>query len=340
MRVTGTLYVTDHRARIRVRKRNIVVEQPSGWLRVPIETVEGVVLAARAEITNAAIGELVRRGVRIAALSRSGRLRFSIGGPTSGNVHLRLAQYRLADDPRIAAEVARWLVAGKLQNCRHAMRRWSWDADADLRAVFDREIGMIEERIAALGSASSGDKIRGIEGDGTRRYFKCLTMHFGFGDELLRFPRRTRRPPRDPVNSLLSFTYGLVLAELVGALDGVGLDPQIGFLHRPRSGRPSLALDLLEELRPSVADRFVISVLKRRQIRAEHFETVGDAYYLNDEGRQAVLAAYEQFRSDVVEHRILQREVGRWALPSVQATLMARFIRGDLPLYPPFVGRP
>ena len=337
--MTGTLYITDHRARLRLRRGTLVVEQASGPQRVPIEGIDAVVLACRAEITNDAIGELVRRGVRIAALSRTGRLRFTIGGAVAGNVHLRLAQFRRSDDPAATAEVARCLVAGKLQNCRASIQRWLWDAKGPMRWVMEREVDVLAERIRALRATSDGDTIRGIEGDGFRRYFTCLGMHLGASGEAGAFERRSRRPPRDPANALRSFTYGLVLAELIGALDAVGLDPQVGFLHRPRSGRASLALDLLEELRPSVADRFVVAVLSRRQLRAEHFSVVAGAHYLTEAGRSTLLRLYEEYRNEEVEHPLLGRRIGRWALPTVQATLMARHLRGDLPLYPPFASR-
>jgi CRISPR-associated protein Cas1 len=272
------------------------------------------VLTGRAEISNDAIGELVRRGIRIAALSRTGRLRFAVGGPVSGNVHLRIAQLTHAATDENALPIARIIVAGKLQNCRRAMQRWSWDATSSPRWVINNEISSITDRLAALGSASTGDEVRGIEGDGTRRYFKCLALHLRFGDSLFSFERRSRRPPRDPVNALLSFTYGLLLVELVGALDAVGLDPQIGFLHRPRSGRPGLALDLLEELRPAFADRFAMGLLNLRRIRETHFQVVGEAHYLSDAGRAEVLAAYEAFRQEEVAVSSDRSNSGRWTL--------------------------
>jgi len=340
MRVTSTLYVTDHRAHIRLRRGTLIVEQATGWQRVPIETLDGVVLTGRAEISNDALGELVRRHVRVAAISKTGRLRFVVGGPVSGNVHLRIAQVSASMNPSVAASVARWVVAGKLQNCRRTMKRWSWDEVGGIRRAIELQIDAVGERIHALAGTSDGDKIRGIEGDGSRRYFVCLGMHLAGGEGSMSFARRSRRPPRDPVNALLSFMYGLVLTELVGALDAVGLDPQIGFLHRPRSGRPSLALDLLEEFRPAVADRFATAALGRCQVRDEHFKVTGGAYYLNDEGRATVLGLYEEYRSEEVPHSILGHRVGRWALPTIQATLLARYLRGDLPAYPPFVMAP
>ncbi|MDA8312486.1 MAG: CRISPR-associated endonuclease Cas1 [Actinomycetota bacterium] len=333
----GTLYVTDHRARLHMHHGTLLVEQPGRKQRVPIEALEGVVLTGRADISNDTMGELVRRGVRIAALSRTGRVRFTVSGATSGNVHLRVAQFAASGDPLETARLARWFVAAKLENCRRAIRRWSWDARGRDREVMERESRVIADRIGDLTSSIDGDKIRGIEGDGTRRYFRCLAIHLDTGDETMGFVRRSRRPPRDPANAVLSFTYGLLLAELVGALDAVGLDPQVGFLHRPRSGRPGLALDLLEEMRPSVADRFSVGVVMRRQIRREHFQVVGTGFYLSDEGRKALLALYDGYRSADIEHRVLGRSIGRWMLPTVQATLLARHLRGDLPVYPPFV---
>jgi CRISPR-associated protein Cas1 len=154
----------------------------------------------------------------------------------------------------------------------------------------------------------------------------------------LSFRTRTRRPPRDPVNALLSFLYGLLTSETSGALQTVGLDVQIGFLHAARPGRPALALDLMEEFRPGIADRFAVRLIGRRQVRAEHFMfTPGGACYLTNEGRSIVLSAYESFKTEETPHRLLGRTVPRWTLPAVQATLLARHLRGDLPVYPPYV---
>lgn len=338
MRVMQTLYVADHRARVRIRRGNVVVERTAEATRVPIETLEAVVLTGRAEVTNDALGELVRRGVRVAAVSKSGSLRFCVGGPTKGNVLLRLAQFRSADDDVASLSVARWLVAGKLQNCRRMMRRWAWDTSSSLdRRVIEQEITGVGDRLAALATAGDGDTVRGIEGDGSRRYFKAMALHLRADDKTLAFPRRSRRPPRDPVNALLSFTYGLVLTEVIGAIEAVGLDPQVGFLHRPRPGRPSLGLDLLEELRPSVADRFAVAALRRGQVAADDFEVrAGCAVYLSDEGRRKVLALYDSYRQREIIHPLLDRTVQVALVPAIQATLMARHLRGDLPAYPSF----
>lgn len=338
MRLLSTLFVHDHRARVGLQKHALVVSNGEVKTRIPLETLDGVVLLGGGQVTCEAIAACVERGVRLAALRRNGKLRFAVGGPVSGNVHLRVAQVQAATDPRHVIALARWFVAGKLQNYRRLLAIWASDATPGDRAYLRRQEAAIATRLDALANADDGDRIRGIEGDATRRYFKGLATQIASTGSGLYFAGRSRRPPRDPVNALLSFLYGLVLTELIGALDAVGLDPQVGFLHGVRSGRPSLALDLLEEFRPAVADRLAVRLIGRRQIRGEHFQiTPGGGCLLTDEGRRAVLGAYEAFKDAEVPHLLLDRMVPRWSLPMLQATLLARHLRGDIQAYPPFV---
>lgn len=339
MQLLRTLYISDHSAKVRIRKGNVVVAGCEQTIRVPIETLEAIVLTGRGEVSNDALGEFTRRGIRVSAISKAGRLRFTVGGPAGGNVLLRMQQYRVATDASQQLGVARVLVAGKLQNCRRMMNRWAWDATSgSTRIGMAAEIREIEERLMNLSTATDGDTVRGIEGDGTRRYFRVMGDHLGRDRTATDFPRRSRRPPRDPVNALLGFVYGLLLTEVIGALEAVGLDPQLGFLHMPRPGRPSLALDMIEELRPSVADRFVVASLKRGQLDLPDFERrAGNAVYLNETGRNKVLRLWDEYRSVEIMHPLLDRTIQRSVLPSVQATLMARFLRGDLTSYTPFV---
>lgn len=190
-------------------------------------------------------------------------------------------------------------------------------------------------RIARLADADTADHVRGIEGDAARIYFRAVGQ--AVASSGLDFSARTRRPPRDPVNAMLGFCYGLLVTECVGATETVGLDHQMGFFHRPRAGRPSLALDLAEELR-ALTDRFVVAMIRRRQIGADSFVHMpGGAVYLSDDGRTCLLKAWEEHKETEIQHQVLGRPVGRWALPSIQATLLARHLRGDLPAYPPFV---
>ena len=218
------------------------------------------------------------------------------------------------------------------------LARWSRD-NSDLTTSRDlsHRATKIGDRIERLAAAPTPDHVRGIEGDAARIHFGGIARLLDKGP--LRYTNRTRRPPRDPVNAALSFCYSLLVTEGSGAADSVGLDPQIGFLHTARPGRPSLALDLAEELRP-IVDRFVVGLARRRQLKPSDFtKTPGGAVYLNDTGRRRLLRHWEEHKNVEYPHPILKREVGRWALPTVQATLMARHLRGDLTAYPPFVLR-
>lgn len=303
--------------------------------------IDGIVLLGGGQISSQAMSACIQQGIRIASLSRGGKVRFVLGGPVKGNVHLRIAQYRAAEDQPRTVDVSRSLVAGKLQNCRRMVNRWAWDAGGLDRENLKRIASRIEEGMEALAGARDGDHVRGIEGEGTRRYFKGMRVHLSRVDSPFHFGERSRRPPRDPINAVLSFLYAIVLTEITGALESVGLDPQIGFLHGVRPGRPSLSLDLLEEFRPSLADRFVIRLVARGQLKSEHFlHSQGGACYLNEVGRKLLLTSYEEFKGEEIGHTLLGRAVPRWALPTVQATLMARYLRGDVPSYAPYVMEP
>jgi len=339
MRFLTSLYVTDHRARISFRDGSLLVTRGDGSrTRVPVEAVDGIVMIGHAQVTSEALAACAARHVRVSSLQGNGRIRYIVGGALGGNVHLRLAQYEAARDQEQSLRLARWLVAGKLQNARRMVQRWCWDAKLRPRRHLEKIEVAIRERIARVPSANSADSARGFEGEGTRLYFEAMRAHLGATDSGFEFETRTRRPPRDPVNAALSFAYGIVLTEVTGALESVGLDTQIGFLHGVRAGRPSLALDLMEELRPTLADRFVVGMLARRSLSVDDFiSTPGGACYLADGSRRAFLAAYESFKSETVHHAILDRDVPRAALPLVQSILLARYLRGDLPAYPPYV---
>lgn len=335
MRILTTAYIADYAARVSVSKGSLIVRRPGSTTRIPIRSIEGLVLLG-GQVSMEAVDLCVRHGVRVAALRRSGRLRFAVGFPTSGNVLLRVEQVRASDDMARTAAIARAVVAGKLTSYRRMLQRWAQDATGTRAYVFRTEAEAVAESLRSLGTSLDGDRIRGIEGDGTRRYFKGLGLALEPAGEVGRFLARTRRPPRDPANALLSFLYGVMLAETIGAAEAVGLDPQIGFLHRLRPGRPSLALDLLEELRP-LADRTAVRLLRRRELRLEHFTRTGaGAWYLTEEGRRVVLEAHEADRARSLPHPLLDRDVDRWTLPILQATLLARHLRGDLPAYPAY----
>ena len=336
MRYLSTVYVRNHRARVQHRRGSLLVSSPEGSQRVPIEGIDALVVLGGAQITTQALDACVRRGVRVAALQMSGAIRFVVNGPTGGNVHLRTAQFETAMDDTRSLAVAKAIVAAKLQNSSRVVGRWSRDEKNPVEAEQLASRGaQIRDRIARLVETDTADHVRGVEGDAARIYFRAVGQAVASSE--LEFSARTRRPPRDPVNALLGFCYGMLVTECIGAAESVGLDFQMGFLHRPRAGRPSLALDLAEEFR-ALTDRFVVSLIRRRQIGPGDFDNAPQGgVYLSNDGRTRLIEAWEAHKETEIRHQLLGRPVERWALPSVQATLLARHLRGDLPAYPPFV---
>ncbi len=336
MRYLNTLYVQHHQAKVRHRRGSLLLSSPDGSQRVPLEAVDGLILLGSGQITTQALEACVRRGVRVAALKKGGSVRFVVGPATGGNVHLRTALYETVSSKPRSLELSKAVVAAKVQTCRKVIDRWSRDEkDLEIAQQLKARARELGYRIARVTEAQTPNHVRGVEGDAARLYFGGLKR--ALARSAFQYSERTRRPPRDAVNALLSFCYGLLVTEFIGALEAVGLDYQMGFFHRPRSGRPSLALDLCEELRP-VTDRFAVSLLRRRQLGSHSFEsTPGGAVYLSDQGKGDLIPLWERHKDSELYHNLLGRSVGRWALPSIQATLLARYLRGDLPTYPPYV---
>ena len=336
MRYLNTAYVRSHRARVSHKRGSLLVKSPDGAQRLPLEAIDALILLGSAQITTQALDACVKRGVKVAALQMNGAIRFVVSGKRSGNVHLRTALYAAAMDERRSLELAKVLVAAKLQNSSRVLDRWARDAsDQSVRQQLAERATQLRLRLRRLHNAPTAAHVRGVEGDAARIYFRA--MGWVVASSGLGFSTRTRRPPRDPVNALLGFCYSMLVTECIGAAESVGLDFQIGFLHRPRAGRPSLALDLAEEMR-ALVDRFVVAQIRRRQLQDDDFtRTPGGGVYLNDKGRSRLIEGWEQHKETPLRHRVLDRKIGRWALPSIQATLLARHLRGDLPSYPPYV---
>ena len=312
------------------------MSSPEGSQRIPLEAIDALVLLGGAQVTTQALDACVRRGVRVAALQMSGAVRFVVNGATGGNVHLRTALFQAVMDDTWSLVLSKAIVAAKLQNSRKVVDRWSRDEkNPDAGERLGARAAQIGDRIARLADAETADHVRGVEGDAARIYFRAVAQVVALSE--LAFSVRTRRPPRDPVNAMLGFCYGLLVTECIGAVESVGLDYQMGFFHRPRAGRPSLALDLAEELR-ALTDRFVVTLVRRRQVGPDSFVHMpGGGVYLSDDGRTRLIEEWETHKEAEFHHQLLDRPIGRWALPSVQATLLARHLRGDLPAYPPFV---
>ena len=336
MRYLNTVYVRNHRARVQHRRGSLLVSSPEGTQRIPLEGIDAVVLLGGGQVTSQALAACVRHSVRVTALHLGGAVRFVVGDRTGGNVHLRTALYRAVTDEAHSLALSKVVVAAKLQNSRRVVDRWGRDEkDEEAAERLAERAAQIRDRVARVANAETPDQLRGIEGDAARIYFRAVGQALSSSE--LRFSARSRRPPRDPVNAMLGFCYGLLVTEFIGAIESVGLDYQMGFFHRPRSGRPSLALDLAEELR-AITDRFVVTLVRRRQIGPDSVVRMpGGGVYLSDDGRTSLINAWEEHKEVEFHHPVSGRKVGRWALPSVQATLLARHLRGDLPAYPPFV---
>ena len=309
-------------------------------LRVPLIRLSGIVVCGQVTMTPFLIQRCAEDGRSLVWLDRNGRFKARVEGKTRGNVLLRRAQHLALSDTERRSFISRQIVAAKIQNSRQVLLRAGREAsdEPDKQPLTEAaaRLALILERLHGL---SDLDMIRGAEGEAARTYFGV----FGYmvRDRSSFAPDgRTRRPPRDRANSLLSFLYALVRAECSSALEGVGLDPQVGYLHALRPGRPALALDLMEEFRPIIADRLAITLVNRRQLRAEDFEqTVGNAVQLTDEGRRAVIVEYQRRKEEEIQHRVLKQKIPLGLIPHVQARLLARHLRGDLTHYPPFLYR-
>lgn len=284
------------------------------------------------------MGHCLKKGICISWISEYGQFLGTVHGPVSGNVILRRQQYRMADSLDASAELARYFVIGKVSNCRTVLLRHA-------RIVNEPALSVAAENLLGILKRLSFpldlDTVRGIEGDAAHIYFSVfqLLVREGYRKNM-RFNGRSRRPPRDEINCLLSFFYSLLANDVRSALEGVGLDSQVGFLHRDRPGRPSLALDMMEEFRPYVADRLALTLVNRRQVTSASFtRTEAGGYILKEDTRRMLIKAWQERKREDVEHPFLKEKMTVGMLWHIQARLLARFIRGDMDAYPPFAMR-
>jgi CRISPR-associated protein Cas1 len=330
-----TIYLTTPGTYVGVDHDAFDVRRPDlPTVRAPITAVDALVCFGNIQLSPYAMQRCTETGITVSWLSRGGRYRAGLRGPTTGNVLLRVEQYTAGTDPARALTIARPIVAAKVLNSRTVLL----DAAKDRRDAADalRDVATdLEGHGDATKNAATLDELRGIEGQAAKRYFAGLaTLLTNSGH---RFERRERRPPTDPVNAVLSFTYTLLRVRCEAAAETVGLDPQVGFLHSLRPGRPSLALDLMEELRAPFADRLALTLLNRRQLTERSFETKpGGAVGLTDQARATVLTAWDTHLEATIRHRALDEPIERRQVPFLQALLLARHLRGDLNHYLPY----
>ncbi|HMR36669.1 type I-C CRISPR-associated endonuclease Cas1c [uncultured Paracoccus sp.] len=337
-KLLNTVYVTTEGSALKKDGENLVAEvEGAEKARVPLHMLASIVAFGPILVSPALIGICAERGISIVLLDRIGRFQARIEGPVSGNVLLRRAQYRLADD---ATEVARSIVMGKIANQRAVIRRSLRDHGSEMAPAASDALNAAADRMAMIlrrvqHGDDSLDLLRGSEGEAALQYFGVFDHLIRAPDTELRWSGRSRRPPLDAMNALLSFLYTLLTHDCRSACEAVGLDPAVGFLHRDRPGRPSLALDLMEELRAPLADRLALSLVNRRQLRAADFRKMENgAVLLTDEARRTVLTAWQERKKQERQHPFLQEKAPFGLVPYLQAQLLARHLRGDIDAYP------
>lgn len=334
-KLLNTLYITRQESYLHKERETIIIKQGNDKLgQFPSLTVGNIICFGQVSVSPFLMGHCAEEGIGLAFYTEYGKFLARVQGKQTGNVLLRRAQYRWADIPEKTLSIARLIIAAKIANSRAVLLR-------ELRNHGENELlaGAAKQLASSLRniqSAKTNEMIMGIEGDAASAYFSVF-------NELLRvkefaFNGRVRRPPTDPVNALLSFVYSLITQECVSALQGVGLDPFVGFLHKDRPGRASLALDMLEEFRASWADRFVLTLINLKQVQLTDFvmESSG-AVRLTDDARKRLLVSYQERKQDEMIHPYFQEKISIGLLPHCQALLLARHIRGDMEYYTPFL---
>jgi len=331
----GTVYITTEDAYIgKTDERLTVRAKGEKLLDVPLLKVDGLVVLGRSTLSPAAVSELLDRNIPLSFLTVTGKFRGRLEPELTKNIVVRRSQWAAAGETAQSIHAVRAFIRGKLKNYRAALQRSQRDyPERDLSSA----VTALKQTIARLDRESSIDVLRGFEGAGSATYFGC------FG-QLLRnpqfsFDKRSRRPPTDPVNALLSFGYSLLRHDVQGAANIVGFDPYLGYLHVERYGRPSLALDLMEEFRPLVVDAMVLSVLNRQQFEPEDFESepLSGAVRLTDEGRKRFLRSYEQKKQSKFKHPMMKRQCSYREAFEIQARLLAKYLMGQTEVYPPLV---
>lgn len=339
----NTIYITTENAWLRKDGANVVIEVEGDERgRVPLHMIEGIVCFGRPGASPALMAACAEASISLSFLTPQGRFLARVEGPRTGNVLLRRTQYRAADDPAHCIPVICGIVTAKAANQRTVLRRalrdhgegMATDARTALQAA-DRRLSYIIRRAARTEDIAT---LRGHEGDAAKLYFSVFDAMIQRNREVFAFKGRSRRPPLDPINALLSFLYAMLGHDCRSALEGVGFDPQVGLLHADRPGRASLALDLMEEFRPVLADRLALTMINRGQLKSSDFRTDdGGTVSLTDDGRKAVLIAWQERKKRDLRHPFLGETMPLGLVPHVQALLLSRHLRGDLDGYPPFI---
>lgn len=338
----NTVYVSDPEVYLALKGQNLnLLKSNESIARIPLHNIEAVCTFGHQGASPALMSECMKQNISLTFFSSNGRFRGRVIGEMNGNVILRKKQYRISEDEDESAKIARHMIVGKIFNSEQLLKRTA--RDHALRVDSDKIAKALEQlkgsRMEA-GNCANLDALRGIEGNAASVYYSVFEQCILSQKEFFYFRNRNRRPPLDPVNALLSFSYSLLASETAAALEGVGLDSYVGFLHRDRPGRTSLALDVMEELRPIIADRFVLKMINRQQMdRKDFIVKENKAVILTDEARRNFLQLWQKEKQETFTHPFLKEKIQWGLVPHVQAMLLARYLRNDLDAYPPLLIR-
>ncbi|MGL6076808.1 MAG: type I-C CRISPR-associated endonuclease Cas1c [Fimbriiglobus sp.] len=336
----NTLFVVTQDAMVRRDHLTLkVVVEKQTKLTVPIHQIDGLAVFGHVYVTPSAMALCAENNVAVSFMTESGRLQARVEAPNSGNVLLRREQFRAADDETKRTAISQAVVAGKVHNARNLLLRSARESTvAEDQQPLTAAVNRLADSLPLIGAAKSADSVRGYEGDAARVYFEVFTHLIRQNRDSFTPQGRTRRPPLDRMNAVLSFLYGLLRHDCAAALQAVGLDPSVGFLHVDRPGRPGLALDLMEEFRPLVADRVALALVNRRQILPEGFIIRdGGGVEINDTTRRTIISEYQKRKREEVMHPTLDQKCTIGRLWFLQARILARVLRGDLPVYVPCI---
>lgn len=334
----NTLYITSDDAYVSKERETFVVHVNNEKVfQAPIHAIENIVCFGFKALSPALMAFCAENNVGISYLSENGRFLARVYGAQQGNVLLRKTQYKLADNEFESLKIARPIVAAKVANYRHLLLRHQRNHPEDCPDSVVSAALTMGKRLAEIQNADSLDGLRGYEGECATLYFGVLSSLITAQQEDFMFTQRTKRPPLDPANALLSFLYAILANDVRSALETTGLDPQVGFLHQVRSGRPSLALDIMEEFRAYLGDRIMLNLINLKQVTKKDFEIrESGEVRMSEEARKTLITAYQKRKQEEITHPFLGEKMTIGLLPHVQAQLLARYIRGDIPDYPPF----
>lgn len=339
-KLLNTVYVNSPDRYLSLDGEKLVISQDGTEIgRVPLHNIERIMTFGHAGASPALMGKCAKNGIELVFMSRNGHFIARVEGEVKGNVLLRRQQYRIADNEKGSLDIARNIISAKLFNSRWVLERMIRDHGARIDTeLFGKKSEFLNNSIKQVRNCSDMDSLRGIEGEAASVYFSLFNDMILQQKDDFRFDTRNKRPPLDNVNALLSFAYSMATGMCTSALESVGLDPYVGFMHTDRPGRRSLALDLVEEIRSVLCDRFVLTLINKRLVSSDDFVKREDgAVLLTEDGRKNFFSAWQKRKSEELKHPFIEEKVEWGMLPYVQAMLLARYIRGDLDCYPPFM---